>query len=235
MTAEPPTFEVLKRDVLGTVSLVHDGADRCVRRDTGSASPWARKVARRLARREAAALAAGEGIEGIPRLLGFDGRCLARTYIPGVPMHHAQPRSAAYFTSALRLLRCVHGRGIAHNDLAKEANWLCTPDGRAAIVDFQIAVVHPPGIEEPGRGRTGLRRGRLFRSLAREDLRHLLKHKRTYLPERLTARQRALLADPSILTRLWRTLAKPCYRLVTRRLLGWQERSGPHERQDSKA
>src|SRR5690606_4985882 len=41
MTAEPPIFEVLKRDVLGTVSLVHDGADRCVRRDTGSASPWA--------------------------------------------------------------------------------------------------------------------------------------------------------------------------------------------------
>ena len=31
-------------------------------------------------------------------------------------------------------------------------------------------------------------------------------------------------------TRLWRSLAKPAYRSVTRVLLGWPERAGPIER-----
>jgi hypothetical protein len=30
---------------------------------------------------------------------------------------------------------------------------------------------------------------------------------------------------------VWRTLVKPVYRLVTRGLFGWSERSGPFERQ----
>src|SRR5690606_34464229 len=101
----------------------------------------------------------------------------------------------------------------------KEANWLCTPAGRAALVDFQAAVI-------------SRRRGRLFRALAREDLRHLLKHKRTYLPDRLTARQRALLAHRGPLATTWSVLVKPPYRSVTRVLLGWPERLGRHERQD---
>src|SRR5690606_36779682 len=119
----------------------------------------------------------------------------------------------------LRLLAALHRRGIAHNDAAKEANWLCTPDGEAALVDFQVAM-------------TSRRRGRVFRALAYEDLRHLLKHKRTYLPERLTARQRAVLARRGPLAMLWTLLVKPPYRFVTRVLLGWPERVGRRERQD---
>jgi hypothetical protein len=61
-------------------------------------------------------------------------------------------------------------------------------------------------------------------------LRHLLKHKRTYQPLRLTARQRRVLARPTWETRLWRALVKPPYRFVTRVMLGWPERTGPHER-----
>ena len=211
---------LLKRDALGSVSLVV-GAVSCVRRDTRRAGFWLRPLARRLAAREAAALSAAEGIEGVPRLLQFDGRTLLRAYVDGRPMHEARPRSPVYFAAALTLLRRLHRGGIAHNDLAKEANWLCTPNGRPALVDFQLAW-------------RSARRGRLFRSLAREDLRHLLKHKQTYLPERLTARQRAMLADPSVTTRFWRAAIKPCYRFVTRRLLGWEERGGPWERQGSR-
>jgi hypothetical protein len=90
-------------------------------------------------------------------------------------------------------------------------------DGMPAFIDFQIAWVAP-------------RRSALFRLLAYEDLRHLLKHKRTYLPGRLTARQRAILARPSPPSRLYRRTVKPVYLFVTRRLMGWADREGAGDR-----
>jgi len=39
-----------------------------------------------------------------------------------------------------------------------------------------------------------------------------------------------VLARPALGARLWRAVAKPAYRFVTRRLLRWSERSGPLER-----
>jgi RIO-like serine/threonine protein kinase len=100
----------------------------------------------------------------------------------------------------------MHRRGIAHNDLARESNWLVTRDGAPAIIDFQLA----------WRDR---QRGRLFRLMAREDLRHLLKHKRQYCPERLTARQRRWLDTPTGAARAWRRTLHPLGR-VLRRWLG---------------
>jgi hypothetical protein len=114
----------------------------------------------------------------------------------------------------------MHARDLTHNDLAKETNWLVTPEGLPAVVDFQLAR-HAP------------RRGRLFRMLAHGDLRHLLKHKRQYLPGHLTARQRAILAQPSPLSRAWRATVKPVYLFVTRRLLGWSDREGAGDRQEN--
>ena len=114
-------------------------------------------------------------------------------------------------------MRRMHAAGVLHNDLAKEPNWLVAPDGRPALVDFQLAM----------RPRF---RGRLFRMLAYDDLRHLLKHKRTYCPESLTARQRAMLARRSPLAALWARTGKPLYRFVTRGLLGWSDREGAGDR-----
>jgi hypothetical protein len=111
----------------------------------------------------------------------------------------------------------MHAAGILHNDLAKEPNWLVTPEGSAALVDFQLAA----------RPRM---RGRLFRALAYDDLRHLLKHKRTYFPERLTSRQLAILQRRSVVSALWARTGKPLYRLVTRRMLGWADREGAGDR-----
>ncbi len=209
---------ILKRDSLGTVHVGSDGSATVVIRDTRPAGRWMRFLAARLARREADALAVLDGLAGTPRLIGFDGRTLSRTWLPGLPMHHAEPPSRHYFRRAQTLLFRMHRCGVAHNDLAKEANWIRMPDDRPGIVDYQLAVV-------------SRKRGRWFRLLAREDLRHLLKHKRHYLPEALTARQRALLARPSLAARLWRLLVKPPYHFVTRRILGWSEREGAEERQ----
>jgi hypothetical protein len=74
------------------------------------------------------------------------------------------------------------------------------------------------------------RRGRVFRALAYDDLRHWLKHKRSYLPERLTARQRAVLQRRSWISRAWMATGKPVYRFITRRLFNWADREGAGDR-----
>jgi RIO-like serine/threonine protein kinase len=211
------TSEILKSDVLGTTRLVYTAGAPFIERDTRTAHVAVRWLARQLAAREAAALTALAGIDQVPRLLEFDGAVVRRSYLQGVPLYEAPPRSQVFFVRALKLVRQLHRAGIAHNDLAKEANWLVAAGETCAIVDFQLAT------------RCATRSAQ-FRRRAYEDLRHLLKHKRTYQPLALTARQRRLLARPTLPTRLWRAIAKPVYRFVTRAVLGWRDRPGPLER-----
>jgi hypothetical protein len=200
------------------VRLESRGNEQVVTRTLDGVHPWLRPLARMLVRREAAALARLGTETGVPRLLGLDRDGLVRSFLPGQVMFVARPQTRAYFRSASRLVRRIHCRGVAHNDLAKEANWLCLADGSAGIVDFQIAIVRR-------------KRGKFFRLLAREDLRHLCKHKQHYLPNSLTGRERKLLAAPSAVARAWRALAKPIYRALTRGVLGWRDRHGPEERE----
>lgn len=207
----------LKSDLFGTVWRGEAGDREFVLRDTRGARWWSAWLARTLCRREARALARLDGLPGTPRLLGADRQTLRREWIEGRPMQLARPQDPAYFRAARTLLARLHRRGVAHNDLAKEPNWIVTPEGRPALVDFQLARVAP-------------RRGRLFRILGREDIRHLLKHKRSYCPERLTARERRILATPSGLSRAWMATGKPAYVFVTRRILGWSDREGAGDR-----
>jgi hypothetical protein len=207
----------LKSDLFGTVRQAMDGGRGFVLRDTRTAPWWAAWLARSLCRREARALARLDGLPGTPRLLAADARSLRREWIEGTPMQLAQPCDPAHFRAARALLARLHRRGVAHNDLAKEPNWLVTPEGRPALVDFQLALVAP-------------RRGRLFRALGREDIRHLLKHKRRYCPGRLTARERRILATPSLFSRTWGAAGKPAYLFITRRLLRWADREGAGDR-----
>jgi len=212
-----PADKLLKRDIFGEVSRQNTGNGPHIVRDTGTARPWARWLARRLLRREARALAVTGGIAGIPKILTVDTDRLQRSWIAGVPMHKKRPTNASYFRAAARLLRELHRSCVAHNDLAKEPNWLVREDGGPGIVDFQMAWYCP-------------KRGRLFRMLAREDLRHLLKHKRTYCPERLTRRELAILASPNLVSRTWMLVGKPVYLFVTRKILGWADREGANDR-----
>ena len=126
-------------------------------------------------------------------------------------MQVGQPGNIDYFHTAARVLRRMHRLGVVHNDLAKEPNFLLTPDGKPVIIDFQLSWF-------------ARRRGRLFRTLAREDIRHLLKHKRTYCPDRLTRREKTILDNPSMISKLWMMTGKPIYLFVTRKILGWQDR-----------
>jgi RIO-like serine/threonine protein kinase len=195
-------------------------AGNTVVREADHARPWARALALHLMRREHRALsrlALGTGIEGIPRVLSLDSTTLTRSWIDGAPMQTAKPRNAAYFRAALRLLRRLHAANVIHNDLAKETNWLVTPDGRPALVDFQLAM-------------TLTRGGALARALGHDDLRHLLKHKRTYLPERLTAREQRILTKHSLVSRIWMASVKKVYLFVPRKILRWRDREGAGDR-----
>ena len=216
--------QILKSDVFGTVTR----RGSVVVRDAGWARPWARRLARHLLRREHRALtrlALGHGIDGIPRALSVDGEKLTREWIDGTPMHLAKPRDPAYFRDAARLLRRLHAANVIHNDLAKETNWLVRPDGRAALVDFQLAMTL-----RSRRSMNDSRRGALARALGHDDLRHLLKHKRSYLPERLTAREQRILATPSLASRLWMASGKRAYLFITRRIFRWRDREGAGDR-----
>jgi len=185
-----------------------------VRRDLTASPWWLRLPARYLARREAQALRRIDGMPATPRLLRWDGTWLDRSFLDGQAMYLRPPRGdVAYFRAARRLLQQLHRRGVAHNDLAKEANWLVREDGSPALIDFQLAVRGNP-------------RSRWMRLLAREDLRHLLKHKRMYCREALTPVELRLLKRHSWVRDLWFRTGKPVYRLVTRKWLKWEDNEG---------
>ncbi len=223
MTETTITFvaeTVHKRDVFSeTISghLAERPELKVVLRKLDGVPWWARPVAWVLARREIAGLRAVDGIEGVPALLRVDREGLLRSWSQGTPLQLAKPDHAEWYRDAKRLLREMRRRGVTHNDIAKPQNWLMTPEGRAAVIDFQLASVHR-------------RKGKIFKVMAREDLRHLLKQKRRYAPHLLTASERRMLERKAWPTRLWMATGKRAYNLVTRRLMNWSDGEGTEDR-----
>ena len=212
------TAVVLKRDVFSTVERGTFRSDAGelpgVLRRLDEVPWWSRPLAILLFNRERHALAAVTALGVAPPLLYADRTRLVRGYIPGSALKIARPfGDLAYFRSARAALRAVHRLRISHNDLAKEQNWLRSPDGRAYLLDFQLASMFA-------------RRSRLFRIAAYEDLRHFLKHKRRYVPGALTAMEKRVLARKSLPTRIWMATGKKVYMLVTRGLLGFIDSEG---------
>jgi hypothetical protein len=200
---------VLKRDVFSTVERgrfrIGAGEIDAVLRRLDQVPWWSRSLAYMLFWREQRALTVAGGLGIAPPLLHSGRRVLVRGWIDGVPLHIAKPHGdAGYFRSAKTALRTLHRAGISHNDLAKEQNWLYA-GGRAYLTDFQLAA----------RFR---RNSPLFRVARYEDLRHLLKHKRRYAPEALTAAERRVLAHKSFITRAWMATGKKVYYAITRGL-----------------
>lgn len=212
------TVTVLKRDVFSTVERGlfrgPHGTVEAVLRRIDQVPWWSRPLARHFLRREARALKIVGTLGIAPGLLYAGSSALVRGWINGVALHIANPRGDdVYFRSALAALRTLHRAGVCHNDLAKEQNWLRSSDGRAYLTDFQLSA------------RFG-GHGKLFRLAAYEDLRHLLKHKRRYTPEALTASERRVLARKSWIARAWLVTGKRVYLWFTRGLLGFTDREG---------
>ncbi len=175
---------------------------------------WSYLAARRLFARERRALRLARGLKVGPELLWAGRQALIRGFIDGVALHLARPvGDVAYFRSAKQVLRKLHRAGICHNDLAKEQNWLRGSDGRAYVTDFQLTHCFKS-------------RGLLFRIAAYEDLRHLLKHKRRYVPDAITPSERKILARKSFLASAWLATGKKVYHAITRGLFNFTDREG---------
>ena len=218
LTFVPET--VHKRDVFSeTISghLAEDPGFKVVLRKLDGVPWWARPIAQFLARKEVRGLRAVKGIEGVPQLLRVDRVGLLRSWSHGTPLQLAKPDGALWYHDAKRLLREMRGRGVTHNDIAKPQNWLRTPDGRAAVIDFQLASVHR-------------RKGKIYRVMAREDLRHLLKQKRNFAPDLLTSSEKRMLARKSLPSQIWMATGKRLYDFVTRRLMNWSDGEGTEDR-----
>ncbi|QIB35441.1 serine/threonine protein kinase [Ancylobacter pratisalsi] len=221
-TSAPGRFEldsVLKRDIFSTIErgMWHDDAGQAfpaVRRNYAEVAWWVKPLARHFAHREARALRRAEGGGHTVPVYALEEGHLVRGFVDGVPLQIARPYGdVAYFASARRGLREIHRRRIAHNDLAKPQNWLYAADGRAVLMDFQLAVCFN-------------RRSKLFRIAAYEDIRHLLKQKRSYCRDALTASERRILARKSLFNRIWMNTGKRVYNFVTRRLLNYHDTEG---------
>jgi predicted Ser/Thr protein kinase len=209
---------LLKRDVFSTVERGRfrgeAGEVDAVLRRLDSVPWWSFLLARHLFGRERKALARAKGLEIGPELLWAGRRALVRGFIDGIALHLARPYGdIGYFRSAKAALRRLHRAGICHNDLAKEQNWLVGRDGRAYLTDFQLAACFD-------------RRSRMFRIAAYEDLRHLLKHKRSYAPDALTPKEKKILARKSFLANIWLATGKKVYRAITRGLFKFTDREG---------
>jgi serine/threonine protein kinase len=209
---------LLKRDVFSTVERgrfrSNDGEVDAVLRRLDQVPWWSYIPARHLFGRERRALALARDLDVGPTLLWAGRQALVRGFINGVALHLAKPHGdAAYFRSAKAALRRMHRAGICHNDLAKEQNWLRGSDGRAYVTDFQLAACFKT-------------RSKLFRIAAYEDLRHLLKHKRSYAPETLTSSERKVLARKSAVASIWLKTGKKVYQAITRGLFNFTDREG---------
>ena len=209
---------LLKRDVFSTVERGRFRGDAgevdAVLRRLDQVPWWSFLPARHLFARERRSLTLAKGLHVGPELLWTGRRALVRSFIDGVALHLAKPAGdIAYFRSAKAALRRLHRAGICHNDLAKEQNWLVGRDGRAYLTDFQLAACFKT-------------RSRLFRIAAYEDLRHLLKHKRSYAPGALTPKERKILARKSLVASVWLMTGKKVYRAITRGLFNFTDREG---------
>lgn len=220
-SADTAAFErlaTLKSDVFSTIDRGiwrnASGENPAIRRDLTTARWWAKPLAWHFGVRERRSLARASGIQGVPVLHAASNGIIIRGFIDGLPLQMAKPYGqVGLFTDAKRLLRQMRRTGVCHNDLAKEPNWLVTPDGRAAVTDFQLATIHG-------------KRGKLYRLLAHEDLRHLLKHKRKFCPEAITPGELRVLKKKSLPARIWLMTGKKVYKLITRDIMGVRDREG---------
>lgn len=221
-------MRVLKQDAFGRVELLEKGGVRRIRRVAcGGRIPGSRLVAHVLLGRERRALLALDGLVGVPqasdevefvRAPSLDGKVPSssdvglRSFVDGTPLHEAELLPEDFFERLGELVRELHVRGVCHNDLHKEQNVIVGGDGWPALIDFQLASCHGP-------------RSRRLASRARDDLRHVAKHRRRYLryvPSE-TPREIEKLPERSWIALVWRRTAKPVYNFVTRSILGTRD------------
>lgn len=142
------------------------------------------------------------GIRGIPGSISrIDRYAFARAFVEGKPLSTFQPGEvpAGIFLDLERIVRAVHGRGIAHGDI-HHRDIIVNGVGESFLIDFA----------------TAMRRGRwwnlpkkwLFQQYCRIDLRSVFKLKSRFLKEPLPSREAQFLLREPVLHRMGKWVRK---------------------------
>ncbi|MDX1460617.1 MAG: hypothetical protein R3348_06120 [Xanthomonadales bacterium] len=137
--------------------------------------------------REARAYQRLDGVQGVPRFVGFpDQRYLVLEFVRGMPYREADIADReAWFDELLSIIRECHRRGVAHGDLKSKSNLMVRDDGRPCMIDFGTTVIRKDGFAPIN--------NRVFAYVRQLDLNAWVKHKYRGRYEDATARDRALL------------------------------------------
>ena len=161
------------------------------------------------------------GIDGIPvPLTTFENTGLIYTYIEGCTLDAKPNLPDDFFDQLEIILKNIHRRHTAFNDLNKRGNILLCPNGKPALIDFQLAFC-PPFIWS----RRKPVAGSFLKNLQQDDLYHLNKHKRRLRPDLMSPQQKeqSRTLSPGIV--LHRKFSRPLT-LLRRKFLGWLFKKG---------
>lgn len=165
---------------------------------------------RMMSRHEEAIYAALAGVEGVPRWAGRLGRSAAAVeYIDARPLDHPPAPPPGFFDRLGDLLGAIHARGVAYCDANKRSNILVTLDGRAILVDYQLAFRRRDDLPWPLRAMLAA----AVRYVQRTDIYHLYKHKRRIAPQEMRSLEEAISRRRGLLHRIHRKLTDPWRRL----------------------
>lgn len=156
-------------------------------------------------RREYDRLERVEGIEGVPRPLGWiDRYAFAMEWLDAKRLPHGRDRDnlePVFFDRLDKLVAEMHARGVTHGDLRRK-NILVDDEQRPYLIDFATAW-YVKDVDNPPRG---------FGRLCEVDHLTVLKLRNYYCPDTLTDEDRRRLVKQPLSLRAGRFLRKKVYR-----------------------
>lgn len=148
-------------------------------------------------------------VDHIPKpICAYGGNGLVYRYIEGQSLDENPVLPDSFFADMEQLLCDIHAKNICYMDLNKRGNILLGVDGHPKIIDFQIALYLGANWLDFVR-----------KSLRKEDMYHLSKHKRRFRPDLMSAAEHTGSRQKSLLIKIHRFIAYP-FRQARRRLLG---------------
>lgn len=198
--------ESVKHDFVAATGFYEDASGRRVVLKIGRTAALfglpMRWMGRFLCRREMRFYRRLQDLPNVPRLVGVVGDTgFVHDYVPGHPLAAGREVPSGFFDQCRELLDELHRRGIAYVDTNKPENILLGDDGRPHLIDFQISWDSKF----------------MLKRMQREDLYHILKHKKKLRRDELTPEELQRLTHKSFLIRLHRIVFKP-YFVIRRRL-----------------
>lgn len=139
-----------------------------------------------------------QDLQQVPQIAcKFGKNGLIYRYIDGHSLDERPHMPDEFFVELEQLLKTVHAKGICYLDLNKRGNILLGQDQRPYLIDFQISLCLPKWL------------GFIANGLQKEDMYHLLKHKRRFRPDLMTSQEKLLSRKVSVAIGIHRFISRP--------------------------